>query len=42
MEKYVFVTSLLYISRGMGTLGGLLGFFYQEYKNIGNLTLAEE
>lgn len=42
MEKAAFVTSLLYISRGMGTLGGLLGFFYQEYKNIGNLTLAEE
>lgn len=41
MEKSAVVTSLLYIFRGMGTLGGIFGFFYQEYKNIGNLTLAE-
>ncbi|MGB5631580.1 MAG: glycosyltransferase [Waterburya sp.] len=31
MGKAAFVTSLLYISRGMGTLGGLLEFFYEEY-----------
>ncbi|MGF1591413.1 MAG: glycosyltransferase family 2 protein [Pleurocapsa sp.] len=42
IEKAAVVTSLLYISRGMGTIGGLLGLYYQEYKNIGNLTLAEE
>lgn len=42
MEKSAMATSLLYISRGMGTLGGLFGLFYQEYKNIGNLTLAEK
>ena len=42
IEKAAVVTSLLYIFRGMGTLGGLLGFFYEEYKNIGNFTLAEE
>ena len=42
IEKAAVATSLLYISRGMGTIGGLLGLYYQEYKNIGNLTLAEE
>ena len=42
MGKAAVVTSLLYIARGMGTLGGLLGLYYQEYKNIGNLTLINE
>ena len=40
--KAAVVTSMLYIARGMGTLGGLLGLYYQEYKNIGNLTLINE
>ncbi|MDJ0588906.1 MAG: glycosyltransferase family 2 protein [Pleurocapsa sp. MO_226.B13] len=42
MGKAAVVTSLLCISRGMGTLGGLIGLYYQEYKNISNLTLVEE
>lgn len=42
MRKAAIATSLLYISRGMGTLGGLLGLYYLEYKNIENLTLAKE
>lgn len=42
MGKAAVVTSLLYVARGMGTLGGLLGLYYQEYKNIGNLTLINE
>ena len=32
--KHVWVNSLLYLSRGMGTLAGLLGINYQEYKNV--------
>jgi succinoglycan biosynthesis protein ExoM len=32
--KIAIATSLLFISRGMGTLGGLLDLYYQEYKNI--------
>ena len=42
MGKAAVVTSLLYVARGMGTLGGLLGLYYQEYKNIGNFTLINE
>lgn len=42
MGKAAVVTSLLYITRGMGTFGGLLGFYYHEYKNLENLTLVEE
>ncbi|MBE9043167.1 glycosyltransferase [Pleurocapsales cyanobacterium LEGE 10410] len=38
-EKATVVTSLLYISRGVGTLGGLLGLSYQEYKSITNYIL---
>ena len=33
LGKASLVKSLLTISRGMGTLGGLLGFHYQEYKH---------
>ncbi|MGB5712703.1 MAG: glycosyltransferase [Waterburya sp.] len=40
--KAAVVISLIYTARGLGTLGGLLGLFYEEYKNIGNLTSAEE
>lgn len=32
--KIAIATSLLFIFRGMGTLGGLLNLYYQEYKNI--------
>jgi len=42
MGKAAIVISLLYICRGLGTLGGLLGLFYEEYKNIDNSTSAEE
>ncbi|MEM8832823.1 MAG: glycosyltransferase [Cyanobacteria bacterium P01_G01_bin.19] len=42
MGKAAIATALLYISKGMGTFGGLLGLYYQEYKDIGNLTLVEE
>ena len=34
LGKAAIVASLQYIARGLGTLGGLLGLFYQEYKNI--------
>ena len=39
IEKSTIATSLLYISRGIGTLGGLLGLSYQEYKSITNYIL---
>lgn len=42
IEKAAVVNSLLYICRGLGTIGGLIGVFYEEYKNIGNLQSAEE
>ncbi|MEM8830382.1 MAG: glycosyltransferase [Cyanobacteria bacterium P01_G01_bin.19] len=42
IEKAAVVNSLVYISRGLGTLGGLLGIFYQEYKNRDNLKSAEK
>ena len=42
IEKAAVVNSLVYICRGLGTLGGLLGVFYQEYKNRGKLKSAEE
>jgi succinoglycan biosynthesis protein ExoM len=42
IEKAAVVISLVYISRGLGTLGGLLGFFYEEYKNLGNMKSAED
>jgi glycosyltransferase involved in cell wall biosynthesis len=42
IEKAAVVTSLVYISRGLGTLGGLLGLFYKEYKNLGNMRSAED
>ena len=42
IEKAAVVNSLVYICRGLGTLGGLLGVFYEEYKNRGNLQSAEE
>jgi succinoglycan biosynthesis protein ExoM len=34
LGKVALATSLLFIFRGMGTLGGLLDLYYQEYKNI--------
>ncbi|MGV2830265.1 glycosyltransferase family 2 protein [Myxosarcina sp. GI1(2024)] len=37
MGKAAVATSLLYIFRGMGTLGGLLGLYYQEYKKVSTL-----
>jgi len=40
--KAAMVNSLLYLCRGFGTLGGLIGLFYEEYKNIGNLQSVEE
>lgn len=42
IEKAAVVNSLVFICRGLGTLGGLLGLFYKEYKNRGNLKSAEE
>ncbi len=42
IEKAAVVNSLVYICRGLGTLGGLLGVFYEEYKNRGKLKSAEE
>ena len=42
IEKAAIVISLQYICRGLGTLGGLLGLFYEEYKDIGSLTSAEK
>jgi succinoglycan biosynthesis protein ExoM len=42
LGKAAIVISLIYIARGLGTLGGLLGLFYEEYKNIGNLISVEE
>lgn len=41
VEKAAVVNSLVYICRGLGTLGGLVGLFYEEYKNRGNLKSAE-
>lgn len=41
IEKAAVVNSLVYICRGLGTLGGLVGLFYEEYKNRGNLKSAE-
>ena len=41
-EKAAIVNSLVYICRGLGTLGGLVGLFYKEYKNRGSLKSAEE
>ena len=40
--KAATVISLLYVCRGLGTLGGLLGLFYEEYKNVGNLRSTED
>ena len=42
IEKAAIVNSLVYICRGLGTLGGLIGIFYKEYKHRGSLKSAEE
>ena len=42
MGKAAIVNSLVYLCRGLGTLGGLLGLFYQEYKNREKLKPVEK